>query len=273
MKHIQHHRNPPGNTGNLRYHVKISGIGKPLICLHGFSEDHTTWRHISIPGYALYQIDLVGHGQSDKPEEKEYYTLEAVLGQLHTVIHQVIKENYSMMGYSMGGRIALAYALEYQEEMDRLVLESAGIGIGDRQERLERRRSDQVLAENIVKNGISWFQEYWSGLEIFDTQGKLPTWVREEIKQRRLHNSERALANTLLGVGQGMFPYYGEKLCRLPLQVLYISGALDEKFSKIGEDIAKRSQNVTFHSADHAGHNVHLEQPDCFRRFLIEFLN
>jgi len=103
MKSIRHHKTAVIAVEKNKYYLKITGEGPPLICLHGFSEDHTTWDEIAIPGYTVYRIDLIGHGKSEKPHMQEDYEINTILRQLHQLIHNFTKKQYSIMGYSMGG--------------------------------------------------------------------------------------------------------------------------------------------------------------------------
>lgn len=257
----------------IKYHIEITGQGKPLICLHGFAENYSTWNQLHLEGYKLYKIDFIGHGNSEKPEEQSYYTLSIMLSHLHELILDVVGSSYSILGYSMGGRIGTIYALNYEKEIKALLLESSSFGIEKDNDRAKRYEKDRILAENILKNGIQWFQEYWSGQEIFETQKDLPDSVKREIKKRRLQNKENALANTLLGSGQGIFPYCGKRLEKVSFPVLYICGNMDKKYAQIGETAQGQYKNFLFRSVLNAGHNVHLEQPETYCRIVQEFLD
>ena len=255
------------------YHVKVIGKGRPLVWLHGFSEDSTTWNKINIPGYESFFVDLIGHGKSERKVQLNYYMMESVLKQLETVINELISTCYSIIGYSMGGRLALAYALRHRENIEKLVLESSGFGIKDRCEKNKRRNSEKKLAENIKKEGIIWFEEYWSKLDIFSTQLKLDKQIIREIKKRRLNNSEVALANTLLGLGQGVSPYYGMALQGLQIPTIYVSGELDKKYVELGKEIEEINVNIKSYQIEGAGHNVHLERATNFTRVIAGFLS
>lgn len=257
---------------NLQYHVQIRGKGYPVICLHGFAEDLTTWDNIYLSGYAFITIDMIGHGQSDKPREKICYTLDLILEHLHAVINKVVEGPYTLLGYSLGGRIALAYALQYPQGLSSLILESSSYGTEIEGERLERQGSDLVLAEKIMENGIEWFQQYWSDLSIFASQKNLPLEIQLQIQNRRLQNKEIALANMLLGMGQGVFPYLKEKIAHLNVPTLYVSGELDKKYNKIGKDFCKQNSKVQCAIVPNAGHNVHLEKADEFMVLITGFL-
>ena len=106
----------------------------------------------------------------------------------------------------MGGRIALAYALAYQDEIDTADFRKWVYGECGLINRIKRRRNDFQLAVNIRKNGIEWFNKYWSSLGIFESQRKLPKAITDEISKRRLSNVPHSLSNTLLCTGQGRFP-------------------------------------------------------------------
>src|ERR1035437_4991986 len=93
---------------NIKYHIEVKGEGKPIICLHGFSENLSTWEFLKLNGYQLILIDLIGHGKSDKPKPLKYYSLKVMLKHLNKLVSQLGLKKYSMLGYSMGGRITLA---------------------------------------------------------------------------------------------------------------------------------------------------------------------
>ena len=255
------------NIGDYHYGVSIVGEGKPLICFHGFSESGSTWDGIEVQGYRLIRIDSMGHGRSARPMELQPYELLQMLSDLHRVIYAVAGERYALMGYSMGARLALLYALEYPHEVTHLILESGSVGIEDEGGRQDRYVADQALAERIRAHDITWFSETWAKLEIFKTQQGLPTKVQQQIRGRRLLNSPHALAFTLEGSGQGSMPYVGHRLPELTMPVCYISGELDAKYTAIGA----RYFGDVHRIVPQVGHNVHVEAPEVYRQILERF--
>ena len=256
------------NLGECHYGVSVIGTGKPLVCFHGFSESGSTWDGIEVSGYRLIRIDSMGHGRSARPMEVGPYTLPQMLSDLHTVIYAVAGERYALMGYSMGARMALLYALEYAEEVTHLVLESGSVGIEEEGERQDRYVADRALAERIRAHDITWFSETWAKLDIFKTQQSLPPKVQQQIQGRRLLNSPHALAFTLEGSGQGTMPYVGHRLSELTMPVCYISGELDAKYTAVGA----RYFGDVHHVVPQVGHNVHVEAPTAYQQMLEEFL-
>ncbi len=257
----------------IQYYWEVCGSGRPLVCLHGFAEDHTTWKNLQFQGYALYKIDLIGHGQTDAPSAKRYYELPILLDHLHQILLEIVPEDhYTFLGYSMGGRLALAYALTYPNEVTKVILESSSWGIGDAEVRQARLKQDRALAEKILLKGVNWFQSYWADLPIFASQKNLPEPVWHEIQQRRRQNSALALANTLLGTGQGGFPYYAEQVKSLDRPILYICGRLDDKYWVLGQQMAAANSRICCKAVDGVGHNVHLECPETYQKIVQEFL-
>lgn len=257
---------------NIKYHIEVKGEGKPIICLHGFSEDLSTWQFLKLDGHQLIFIDLIGHGKSDKPKFRKYYSLKVMLRHLNKLILKLGIKKYSMLGYSMGGRIALAYALIYPKEIDKLILESASYGEDGVINRLKRRRNDLKLAGDIEKNGIEWFTQYWSDLSIFNSQRKLPKAIINEITKRRLANCTFALSNTLKGTGQGKFPCLKGQIVKLSMPILYISGEYDKKYEGVGKKFENLNGNVKHIVINGCGHNTHIENANEFAGALNKFL-
>ena len=260
------------DLGEYRYGLTIVGDGEPIVCFHGFSESSYTWDSINLPGYRLIRIDLIGHGDSDIPEEGEAYTIPQMIEDLHTVIYHMVGDRYYLMGYSMGARIALSYALEYESEIKGLILESGSVGIASDDERAKRRKADEELAVHIENHDGAWFATRWVEAPIFESQKQLLPAVTELIRLRRAHNSPYALACTLRGSGQGVMPYVGDKLEKLSLKGLYVSGALDTKYTTIGRDVFGKLPNFKHVVVEGAGHNVHIEKPQLFERAVLDFL-
>ena len=261
------------DLGEYRYGLTVVGDGEPIVCLHGFSESSYTWDAINLPGYRLVRIDLIGHGDSDIPEEDEAYTIPKMIEDLHTVIYHMVGDRYYLMGYSMGARIALSYALEYESEIKGLILESGSVGIASEAERAERRKADEELAHQIEHNDGSWFASRWAEAPIFESQKQLLPAVAELIHLRRAHNSPFALACTLRGSGQGVMTYIGDQLDKLSCKGLYVSGALDTKYTTIGRDVFGKLPNFKHVVVERAGHNVHIEKPQAFEQAVLDFLH
>lgn len=255
-----------------RYYAEVKGSGPTLVCFHGFAENSGTWEALQLQDCQMVLVDLLGHGRSAKPRSLEPYELPVLLGHLHELMAELGCTGYSLLGYSLGGRIALAYGAAYPREVQGLILESSAYGIGDEEQRALRREQDVRLAQEILDRGIEWFAEHWSSLPLFASQTRLPPEIRAKIRARRLGNAPHALANTLLGSGQGVFPCLREKIPALSMPILYIHGEQDEKYKEIGQELMDLNPGIKREMIPGAGHNAHLENPVTFAEIVGNFL-
>jgi 2-succinyl-6-hydroxy-2,4-cyclohexadiene-1-carboxylate synthase len=246
-----------------------------LVLLHGFTGRAANWEPLfaalALPGMRIIALDMLGHGQSSAPEDPARYTMQYCQSDILAVLTElgVVPGTAILLGYSMGGRIALYTAFSYF--FRALVLESASPGIADPVEREQRRRSDTILAASIERDGIATFVEHWEQLPLFASQSSLPIETRQDQQRQRLSNRAKGLANSLRGVGTGEQPSLYDQLPALALPVLLIAGELDAKFCSIARQMEQQLPDATLHIVPGAGHTVHLEQPDLFVQLVKQF--
>jgi len=247
----------------------------PLVLLHGFTGSTATWRPL-FAGLARYQLrlialDMLGHGASDVPADPERYRMEHCLEDILAVLRTLgIREGEAaLLGYSMGGRIALYCA--FSGFFRAVILESASPGLADPQARIERQRSDEALAERIEREGVPAFVNYWERLPLFASQQSLSEARQQALRAQRLQNSALGLANSLRGVGTGVQPALHERLSSLTIPALLLTGELDTKFCTIAEMMAGRLPRVEWQRVAGAGHAIHLERPEAYNQYVGQF--
>ena len=231
------------------------------ICLlHGFSGAGLNWSTVAelLNSPIVIAPDLIGHGGTDSPPDPTRYRMEAAAADLFTLWGQLELPPMHLVGYSMGGRLALYTALTYPAMVTRLTLESASPGLASEIERADRCAADEVLADRIETNGIEWFATMWEQLPLFQHQ---PKTVREILRTVRLSQSPRGLAHSLRAMGTGAQPSLWDRLPELSMPVDLIVGALDAKFLAINQQMAAHISTCRLHVVDGAGHSVHQEQP------------
>jgi 2-succinyl-6-hydroxy-2,4-cyclohexadiene-1-carboxylate synthase len=250
-----------------QYNVELSGSGVPIVLLHGFTGDTTIWngvRHSLEQPYQVIAIDILGHGKSGKPIDVTTYHMETMACDLIKLIEILSIGKVHLLGYSMGGRLALYLAIHYPDQFLSLILESASPGLKSEQERVERRDRDNVLADKIETNGIEWFVDFWESLSLWDSQQSLPHDILQIQRAQRLQNSSHGLANSLRGMGTGTQPNLWGDLENLMLPTQLIVGEHDSKFMGINHEMATHIPNVMMTTVDGAGHTVHLENSKAF---------
>lgn len=179
---------------------------------------------------------------------------------------------YDLVGYSMGGRVALHQALRRPDRVRRLILESASPGLATEEERARRRADDEALARRIVAEGIEAFVDRWEALPLFASQRRLPENVRRRHRAGRLANDPRSLAASLRGLGTGTLPSLWDRLEDIATPTLLIVGELDPKFVEIGHRMAAAMPDARLTVVPDAGHTVHLERPGMWLERVTEFL-
>lgn len=262
-------------VNGVYFNVDIMGEGPSLLLLHGFTGSSAAW-HPHLDAWREFNtiaVDLLGHGASDSPADPERYRMERCTNDLVALLDGLGVERTAVLGYSMGGRVALHLALCAPERLWALVLESASPGIEDTSEREERVRSDETLAERIERDGLERFVAYWEAQPLFASQSRLPSTARDELRRQRLSHDPRGLANSLRGLGAGRQQPVLDRLAELRLPVLLITGALDTKYCELAQSMAARLPCAQFEIVPEAGHAVHLEQPETFSAAVRAFLN
>ena len=253
--------------------VEVAGTGDPLLLLHGFTGSAAMWSAHFSRDYQTIAVDLLGHGLSDSPADVDRYRMDRCIDDLLSIVDQFALPRINLLGYSMGGRVALHFAAAHPERVSALILESASPGLRDPAERQARIASDHALADRLERDGLAAFVDYWSTLPLFASQSRLPATVRADLRSERLRNNVIGLANSLRGVGTGAQRPLWDDLPNIGVPTLLIAGALDEKFTRIAQQMAESMPDAQLAVVESAGHAVHLEQPAIFDQLVLDYLS
>jgi 2-succinyl-6-hydroxy-2,4-cyclohexadiene-1-carboxylate synthase len=225
--------------------------------LHGFTHTGASWDPVRAAlgeRYRAVAPDIRGHGAA---AEALPVTLEAVIADIASAAPV---EPFTLVGYSMGGRIALHVALALPERVDRLVLTGASPGLADPGERAERRAADEALADEIEGMGIDAFAARWAQTPVLAGQ---PPDVGALVDADRRRNTPAGLARALRGLGTGALPSLWDRLAEVPMSVTLVVGERDAKFTAIAAEMAARLPQADVVTVPGAGHAVHLEAPEA----------
>jgi 2-succinyl-6-hydroxy-2,4-cyclohexadiene-1-carboxylate synthase len=257
------------DSGNF-YNVETSGAGAPLLLLHGFTGAASSWHKLTgqlAEDFRLIAVDLLGHGASDVPADLASYRMESLAADLTSLLTRLSLTTPHLLGYSLGGRLALFLAL--RNPFHSLILESASPGLDHEAARAERRGRDNDLADAIEARGIDWFVDYWESLPLWASQSEKQLQMQ---RAQRLSNNPRGLANSLRGMGAGVQPNLWAQLPDLTLPTCLIVGDQDEKFRRINQAMNAAIPQSSLEVIPAAGHNTHLENPKAFCQTLRSFL-
>lgn len=251
-------------------HVETCGQGPRLVLAHGFTQSGRVWGGLADDlsvHHRLTMVDLPGHGGSSDIRA-DLVDGAALLGNAGG--------SAFYLGYSMGARFCLHLALARPDLVHRLVLVSATAGIEAADERAERRRADEALAERLdpvgggaAEKSVAEFIDRWAANPIF---GHVPAEANALDERKR--NTAAGLASSLRMAGTGTQESLWVRLGELRMPVLVVAGVRDTKFTGLGRRIVgaigTNAHCVQIGDADHA---PHLQQPHPVATVVHTFLS
>jgi len=266
------------DVGDVSYFVRMSGrfgAKRPLLLLHGFTGGSENWEPL-FPDLALTRpliaVDLLGHGRTSVPSAPERYGMMYAAADLAQLLGMLGVAQVDVLGYSMGGRLSLYFALNFPQVVHSLILESSSPGLATAPERTERQVRDNKLAERIERDGIELFVDFWESLGLWDSQKGLDDGVRLRLRRQRLRNRPLGLAHSLRGMGTGVQPNLWPRLTELSIPVALLTGELDRKFVGIAQKMLPLLPNGSHRVIQGAGHTVHLERPTAWATAVNQLL-
>ncbi len=248
--------------------------GPVLLMLHGFTGSIATWQpHMEalVADCTTVAIDALGHGASDAPPDPRRYRMEHVVADTLRIADQLEIDRFGLLGYSMGGRMALHIAAA-SDRVTGMILESASPGLPTAAERAARVAADEELATLLETEGIGAFVERWERLPLFASQAGLSSKARLAQRMQRLGSNPRGLANSLRGAGTGAQPPLHAQLGAISVPTLLIIGESDRKFGQIAREMHTALPDSRLEMVADAGHAVHLEDPLRWNALVRQFV-
>ena len=111
----------------MELYSRIEGTGKPLLILHGFLGMSDNWKTLgsqyAANGFEVHALDLRNHGRSLHSEE---FTYDAMVEDVHGYCREHSLQNINIIGHSMGGKVAMFFAVKYPQLVEKLVVADIG---------------------------------------------------------------------------------------------------------------------------------------------------
>ncbi|WP_121573215.1 2-succinyl-6-hydroxy-2,4-cyclohexadiene-1-carboxylate synthase [Brenneria alni] len=236
-----------------------------LVCLHGLLGSGEDWQPIApfFHDWPLLLVDWPGHGGSLGVTSSGF---AQVSQQLTAALQQQGVENYWLLGYSLGGRIAMYHACYGQNKgMRGLLVEGGNPGLTQPQWREERLLHDARWARRFRREPIDEVLNDWYQQAVF---ADLNAVQRAGLVARRCHNHGAAVADMLEATSLGRQPWLGDKLRQLAFPFAYLCGLEDAKFQTLAEQ-----HNLPLLSVAQAGHNAHQANPAEFAARILSFIS
>ena len=259
------------DTSKSKIYIKSFNPNKeiPFFFIHGFTGSSSSWFQVinKLDKYS-YSIDIPGHGKSTFKSLDDFYTVSDWCNEFYMLLQQLSIQKIDICGYSMGGRLAIAFASKYPEKINSMVLESTTVGLNETKERRECYDKDSQISSTI-KTDLSSFVDLWEKNPLFLKQKERNKEEWEKQQKVRLSHNPLQLSKALKIFSQGNMAYYESRFQEFSFPISIINGSEDDKYIKIGKDMTIMNKNAKQYIIKDVMHNTHLESPEMF----IDILN
>ncbi len=235
-----------------------------VLLLHGFMGSRHDWAPVAAAlavSYRCVAVDLPGHGETGDPGDESPGTPEGCVTPLWTPAGCVAglagllarSGGGSVVGYSLGGRLALQLAIEHADLVSRAVIVSASPGIAEEPARRARRAQDEHHARRLETQGLEPFLDDWYRQPLFASLREHPGYPA--VLERRRRNDPRLLARSLRTMGTGSQRSLWGELAGLRAPLLFLAGERDPKFTALALDavaLCRQAEAVVLRGRGHA---------------------
>jgi esterase len=253
----------------MNLHFQAVGKGDPLIILHGLLGSADNWRSMSRRlgvYYQVFAVDLRNHGRSPHSEIFDYDVMTADLREF--MEHQALRR-IMLLGHSMGGKVAMQFAIKYSEQVDKLVIVDIAPKPYELSQRyiLEALRSldltryksfadvDAALAAKISEKSL---RQFLLKNLARDEDGRLHWKIHLEAIDRNYDKLSREVVSERSFDKPALFIRGGR------------SNYIEDDDAQLIQQIFPQAEIVTL---PEAGHWVHVEAPEEFFQTVLNFLN
>jgi 2-succinyl-6-hydroxy-2,4-cyclohexadiene-1-carboxylate synthase len=253
-----------------------------ILFLHGFMGNRFEFKQaiaaLSRQFYCV-AIDLLGHGETiaidQSTDQDDSYTIHSIANFVIKFLDLLRVDRCFLVGYSMGGRLALYLTIHFPQYFHRVVLESASAGLSSAEARSDRLAKDLQMATKLETGDFRLFLKNWYRQPIFANLRSHPNFM--QMLEQRLSNSPAQLAKSLRNLSTGMQPSLWEMLFTNEVPMLLLAGELDAKFVQINRQMQQLCRNSQLEVIPICGHNIHFENPNLFiekiKNFFVLYSN
>jgi 2-succinyl-6-hydroxy-2,4-cyclohexadiene-1-carboxylate synthase len=248
----------------IHYELRGDSSQPKLLFLHGFmgcGGDFDGIIDALLPEFCCLTVDLPGHGQTQVLDAVGY-DMDILAPVLLKLLHRLNFDPCHLVGYSMGGRLALYLSYLFPQQFLSVLLVSASPGLNTITERVLRQHQDAVLAAALESEDWPTVLMRWYEQPLFASFRASQSF--NAIFQRRLQNGSHQLAQALRGLGTGAQLSLWPILPSLKLPMMLVVGALDLKFVQINQRMAAQMPFAQLKIIPACGHVVHAENSAAF---------
>jgi pimeloyl-ACP methyl ester carboxylesterase len=263
---------PTADVNGVKLSYEVTGQGEAVVFVHGYTGSTEDWANqtkVLTPGYKVVTFDLRGHGKSQAPEREEGYSIPLFAEDVFALLGKLNIDKCCLVGHSLGGFIALEFAISHREMLAGLVLVDTSSGAFTRDPAYAELR--KTLDEIACNDGMAAAFEYDAGHN--------PT--RIERFQRHPGLKETALQKMVMTSVEGYcfaakatakWEPVTPHLPEIKVPTLIFWGDEDLAFAEPVQVLKQDIPNSELVMVQNVGHSPHEEAPDVFNEALLKFL-
>ena len=258
---------------NALIYYEITGEGQPFVMIHAGVADHRQWNNefaYFANRFGVLRYDMRGYGKSE-PVDGEFSHLQDLTALLDT-LH--LEEPLMLMGCSMGGGLAMNFALTQPSRVKALIM----VGSGPTGLELDVPTPDKFAeAEKAYKAGdLDLVAEIETQIW-FDGMGRTPAQVNQAMRQLAYDMNRIALSHEAKELGKRLpdteTPAV-ERLSELHIPVLAIVGDQDTPYIRAAADyMLEKIPSAQKVIIEDAAHLPNMDHPEEFQRIVTKFLD
>jgi len=257
---------------NFKFHIDCRGDKdkQPLLFLHGLlgsTHDFDEIVDACKNDFYCVAIDLPGHGETREIEDADY-SAETIVREIFTELRAISSEKWALVGYSMGGRLALLMSLRFGPMFCGALIESANPGLSD-EIIADRVALEESWQQKLKTMPMSDFLQQWYEQPLFSRFRELAHF--EQTLQRRKNQRPDALIKMWRGMSITKQPDLWPELALSQVPMLFLSGDADERYAFIARRAAQMAAGARLALAPSCGHVVHAEAPEFFVKNIKNF--
>lgn len=264
---------PIATLNGVDLNYEIDGQGKAVVFLHGYTGSIRDWDNqmrVLSPQYQIIALDIRGHGKSAAPSREEGYSLEIFVDDVYGLLKLLDIEKCYLVGHSLGGIIALQFALEHKDMLAALVL----VDTSSEQIELDPNYVEltQTLHEIARSEGMEAAFEYDAThnpqkIELFKKYPEL-----KEVKRQRMQMTS-VDAYTYIPKAWSNWKSLTPRLSEINVPTLIYLGEEDLPFANAAQILKREIAKSELVMVRGVGHSPQEESPRYFNDKLLAFLN
>ena len=252
---------PHAKLNGINLYYEVSGSGTPIVLAHGFAGTTKSWLpqvEVFSKEYQFIIYDMRGHGQSDAPMERDLYSWDIAIEDLHQLLMHLGVKEAIVGGLSLGGLVGLHYYEKHPETTKALILADTGPGFRNPITMAQWDQERQRVTEVLEKGGMA---AYMASPYISSNYYTTPD-VMVSQPPFGLSNVNIALQTNQVMVA----------LEQVKVPTLVIVGQNDTNTLAPSNYMHRKIPNSRLAVIPQAGHSSNVEQPGIFNKTILDFL-